>query len=71
MALAFVMALCLLVYTLGQRQLRQALQHAQQTLPNQLGKATHRPTLRWIFSVLYGRPLRHGQCRLPSGQSHR
>lgn len=49
MALAFVMALCLLVYNLGQRQLRQALQQAQQTLPNQLGKATHRPTLRWIF----------------------
>jgi transposase len=49
MALAFIMALCLLVYNLGQRQLRQALQHAQQTLPNQLGKATHRPTLRWIF----------------------
>jgi transposase len=49
MALAFVMALCLLIYTLGQRQLRQALQQAQQTLPNQLGKATHRPTLRWIF----------------------
>ena len=49
MALAFVMALCLLVYNLGQRQLRQALQHAQQTLPNQLGKATPKPTLRWIF----------------------
>jgi transposase len=49
MALAFVMALCLLIYTLGQRQLRQALEQAQQTLPNQLGKATHRPTLRWIF----------------------
>jgi transposase len=49
MALAFVMALGLLIYTLGQRQLRQALQQAQQTLPNQLGKATQKPTLRWIF----------------------
>ena len=49
MALAFMMAPCLLVYTLGQRQLRQALQQADQTLPNQLGKGTQRPTLRWIF----------------------
>ncbi|XGW00620.1 MAG: IS1634 family transposase [Leptolyngbya sp. BL-A-14] len=49
MALAMVMGLCLLVYNLGQRQLRQALQQADQTLPNQLRKATQRPTLRWLF----------------------
>ena len=49
MALAFVMALCLLVYNLGQRQLRQALQQAGQTLPNQLRQGTQQPTLRWIF----------------------
>lgn len=49
MALGLVMGLCLLVYTLGERQLRQALAQAQQTLPNQLGKPTQRPTLRWIF----------------------
>ncbi|PZV03902.1 MAG: IS1634 family transposase, partial [Leptolyngbya sp.] len=49
MALAMVMGLCLLVYNLGQRQLRQALQQANQTLPNQLGKGTQRPTLRWVF----------------------
>lgn len=49
MALAMVMGLCLLVYNLGQRQLRQALQQTDQTLPNQLGKATQRPTLRWLF----------------------
>lgn len=49
MALGMVMGLCLLVYNLGQRQLRQALQQTNQTLPNQLGKATQRPTLRWVF----------------------
>ena len=48
-ALAMVMALCLLVYTLGQRQLRQALAQAQATIPNQLKKPTANPTLRWIF----------------------
>jgi transposase len=49
MALGMVMGLCLLVYNLGQRQLRQALKQAGQTLPNQLGKGTQFPTLRWIF----------------------
>lgn len=43
------MGLCLLVYTLGQRQLRQTLQQLQQTVPNQLGRPTQSPTLRWIF----------------------
>jgi len=49
MALAMIMGLCLLVYNLGQRQLRQTLQQSNQTLPNQLGKATQQPTLRWVF----------------------
>lgn len=48
-ALAMVMGLCLLVYTLGQRQLRQALAHAEETIPNQLKKPTSTPTLRWVF----------------------
>lgn len=49
MALAMVMGLCLLVYNLGQRQLRQALKTAEQSLPNQLGQDTQNPTLRWVF----------------------
>lgn len=48
-AIAFVMGLCLLVYNLGQRTLRHALVEADQTLPNQLGQPTQRPTLRWVF----------------------
>ena len=43
------MALCLLVHNLGKRQLRQALAEQKQTLPNQLGKPTSSPTLRWVF----------------------
>lgn len=49
MALAMVMALCLLVYTLAQRKLRQALNAAQTGIPNQLGKLTDTPTMRWVF----------------------
>jgi transposase len=48
-ALGTIMALCLLVYSLGQRQLRHALSEATQTIPNQLGKPTDTPTLRWVF----------------------
>lgn len=48
-ALAMIMGLCLLVYSLGQRSLRQALAQAQQTIYNQLGKPTAKPTLRWVF----------------------
>ena len=48
-ALALVMGLCLLVYTLGQRYLRSQLQQSISTLKNQLGQPTINPTLRWIF----------------------
>jgi transposase len=49
MALAMIMTLALMVYTLGQRQLRRALDQANATLPDQKGKPTSRPTLRWIL----------------------
>jgi transposase len=48
-ALGLIMGLCLLVYTLGQRQLRQNLQRRQSKIPNQLGRLTDFPTLRWLF----------------------
>jgi len=48
-ALGMIMVLCLLVYNLAQRQLRLALALAQATIPNQLGKPTNSPTLRWVF----------------------
>ena len=46
---AMVMGLSLLVYSLGQRAFRSALAISGQTVPNQLGKPTASPTLRWIF----------------------
>ena len=48
-ALAIVMGLCLLVYSLGKRALRQYLKRGSQTIQNQLGKPTATPTLRWVF----------------------
>ncbi len=48
-ALAVIMGLCLLVYTLAQRELRAALKSLNYTVKNQLGKAINNPTMRWIF----------------------
>ena len=48
-SLGLIMGLCLLVYTLGQRQLRQTLKRLKTGVKNQLGRLTDRPTLRWIF----------------------
>jgi transposase len=48
-SLGMIMGLCLLVYTLAQRQIRAALQASKSTIKNQLGKPTDRPTLKWIF----------------------
>lgn len=48
-ALGLIMGLCLLVYTLGQRELRPTLKRMKTGVKNQLGPLTNRPTLRWIF----------------------
>nr|WP_166156813.1 IS1634 family transposase [Neochlamydia sp. AcF84]NGY95419.1 hypothetical protein [Neochlamydia sp. AcF84] len=53
-ALAMIMCLCLLVYTLTQRHLRQQLEKLSTSIPNQLGKPTKTPTMRWIFQVFEG-----------------
>ena len=52
--LAMLMGLSLLVYTLGQRQLRANLKRHQTGVKNQLGKITDKPTLRWIFQCFQG-----------------
>jgi transposase len=53
-ALGMVMCLCLLVYTIAQRFLRQQLEKLRASLPNQLGKPTKRPTMRWVFQLFEG-----------------
>ena len=52
--MAMLMGLCLLVYTIGQRQLRLNLKQQETGLKNPLGKLTDRPTLRWIFQCFQG-----------------
>ncbi len=48
-ALTLIMGLCLLIYNLGQRELRSTLIRRGKTVKNQLSRETHSPTLRWIF----------------------
>jgi transposase len=50
-AIAMVMGLCLLVYTLGERSLRGALAKTGAVIRHQRGKPTQRPTLRWAFQL--------------------
>jgi transposase len=54
MALAFIMVLCLLVYRLAERRIRQRLTATQETVPDQLRRPTSRPTLRWLFQCFEG-----------------
>ncbi|MBD0270278.1 MAG: IS1634 family transposase, partial [Cyanobacteria bacterium Co-bin8] len=48
-ALALVMALSLLVYSLGQRKLRAQLERLGETVLDQKQKPTGTPTLRWVL----------------------
>lgn len=52
--MAMLMGLCLLIYTLGQREIRLQLLKADTGIKNQLKKPTNRPTLRWIFQCFQG-----------------
>jgi transposase len=50
----WIMSLCLLVYNLGQRELRNTLKKTKNFFKNQVGKLIDNPTLRWIFQCFQG-----------------
>jgi transposase len=54
MALIMIMGLALLIFALGERQLRLALKQNNQTVPDQKRKPTQTPTLRWVFQIFEG-----------------
>ena len=54
MALIMIMGLALLVYALAERQLRLALEQKNENIPDQKGKPTQKPTLRWVFQIFEG-----------------
>ena len=62
-ALSLIMVLCLLVYRLAEYRLRARLAETEQTIPDQVGKPTARPTMRLSsFNVL--RALNCCMCTL-------
>uniref|UniRef100_UPI000A05014A IS1634 family transposase n=1 Tax=Kamptonema formosum TaxID=331992 RepID=UPI000A05014A len=50
-AIGMIMGLCLLVYNLAQRKLRQQLEASNEGVKNQVKKLTNKPTMRWIFQM--------------------
>lgn len=52
--LLMVMTLSLMVYNIAQRRMRNTLEEQHETLPNQIGKPTSKPTLRWVFQIFEG-----------------
>jgi transposase len=63
MALCLIMMRCLLVYRLAEQRPRTRLADAGQTLPDQVNKPTHRPTMRWVFQCFEGIELLHIQTQ--------
>ena len=53
-ALAFLMAVTLLIYTLAERKIRQSLEQEGETVLNQLKRPTATPTFRWIMQKFQG-----------------
>jgi transposase len=54
MALMMVMGLSLLIYSLAECKLRQALKEMNATVPDQRRKPTQKPTIRWVFQLFEG-----------------
>jgi transposase len=53
-ALMMIMTLCLMVYSIAQYKLRQALEETNETVPDQLKKQTNKPTMAWVFRLFHG-----------------
>jgi len=51
-ALITIMALTLFINNLGQMLLREELLMKGETVPNQMGKPTDTPTLKWAFQLM-------------------
>ncbi len=51
MALLMVMTVCLLVYAALEHRIRQTLAEHDESVPDQKGKPTRRPTARWVFEL--------------------
>jgi transposase len=53
-AVTMIMVLCLIIYSIAEWKLRTKLEEQNETVPDQKGKPTKRPTMRWIFFNFQG-----------------
>lgn len=53
-SLVMIMVLSLLVYSVAQYKLRRVLEEREEHIPDQKGKPTKRPTMRWVFQLFEG-----------------
>jgi transposase len=53
-ALTMIMVLCLMFYSIAEWKLRTKLEQENETVPDQKGKHTKRPTMAWIFFNFQG-----------------
>ncbi len=53
-ALTMIMVLCLMFYSIAEWKLRTKLEEEYETVPDQKGKPTKRPTMAWIFFKFQG-----------------
>jgi len=65
MVLMMIMTLCLLLYAALEYRIRQSLQQAKKTFPNQKGHGISDPTARWVFQFFKGIHV----LRLPDSQA--
>ncbi len=49
-----IMGLALVIYALAERQLRLSLEKSDEKIPDQKGKLTSTPTIRWVFQIFEG-----------------
>ncbi len=52
--MVMIMGLALRVYSIAERKLRESLKKAGETIPDQKGKPTQKPTIRRVFQVFEG-----------------
>lgn len=51
-ALMMIMTLCLMVYNFAQFNIRKSLEHFNDVLPDQHGKPTQKPTMKWLAEIM-------------------
>jgi transposase len=60
-ALAMIMVLCLMVYSITEWQFRNLLREKNISIRNQVGKPTQRPRAKWVYFLFIGVTQRQNQ----------